>query len=258
MSQIAESTSSFAAAPAETGDTATTAAAEPLRPPVSVAAPVARSRKDDSLFERLPWLYVFFRERCFRDDTDRIVRTLWGNGQPSPDTRVIELGCGPGFYSCELAARFPQIFVTGVDQSARQLDWAHKKARQRNLQNCCFESDNVLDLSYQNESFDVIIAARLFTVLPKQPQAIGEMHRILRPGGRCLIAEPRYALWASLPLLAMWMLARATGMDNGCREPAKAKVLSSTAFTSLFASQPWAQMKTWHDGRYQYALCEKR
>ncbi|MDQ6655617.1 MAG: class I SAM-dependent methyltransferase [Verrucomicrobiota bacterium] len=251
MNQLAETTS-FAPASVGTPEVATPAAA------AQPAAPAPRVRKDDSLFERLPWLYVFFRERCFRDDTDRIVRTLWGNGQPSPQTRVIELGCGPGFYSCQLAARFPQISVTGVDQSARQLDLAQKKARQRNLQNCCFEADNVLDLTYEAESFDVVLAARLFTVLPKQPQAIAEMHRILRPGGRCLIAEPRYAFWASLPLLAMWMLARATGMDNGCREPAKAKVLSSDAFTSLFASQPWAQMKTWQDGRYQYALCEKR
>jgi hypothetical protein len=46
-------------------------------------------------------------------------------------------------------------------------------------------------------------------------------------------------------------------MNNGCREPGKATVLSPDAFRGLFASQPWREMKIWQDGRYQYALCEK-
>ncbi len=223
------------------------------------AAPLnsARQLKDDSLFERFAWLYVFFRERLFRDDTQRFVRALWHSAKPPPDTELIELGCGPGFYSCGLAARFPSLAVTGVDCSARQLDWARKKAQERGLKNCRFESDNVLDLSHAEGSFDVLIAARLFTVLPDQERAIAEMFRVLRPGGRCLIAEPRFAFWASLPLLAMWLLAGVTGANNGCREPGKATVLSAPAFEQLFASQPWQDIKVWQDGRYQYALCEK-
>ena len=212
---------------------------------------------EDSLFERLSWLYVFFREKLFRDDTDRFIRALWSDGNPPADTRLVELGCGPGFYSCQFASRFPQISVLGVDRSARQLDCALTKARSLHLQNCRFSIDNVHDLSHADDTFDVVIAARLFTVLPDQEHAIEEMHRVLRPGGRCLVAEPRYAFWASLPLLAMWMLAGVTGMNNGCREPSKATVLSPDAFRGLFASQPWREMKIWQDGRYQYALCEK-
>jgi hypothetical protein len=83
------------------------------------------------------------------------------------------------------------------------------------------------------------------------------MHRVLRPGGRCFIAEPRYAFWASLPLYAMWLLAGITRFRNGYREPSKARVLSSGEMDRLFATQPWRKMKTWQDGRYQYALCEK-
>ena len=212
---------------------------------------------EDSLFERLSWLYVFFREKLFRDDTERFIRALWPDGSPAAGTRLIELGCGPGFYSCQFARRFPQISVLGVDRSARQLDCALTKARAQHLQNCRFSSDNVLELSHAEDTFDVVIAARLFTVLPHQEHAIAEMHRVLRPGGRCLIAEPRYAFWASLPLLAMWMLAGITRMNNGCCEPRKATVLAPDAFRKLFATQPWRQMKVWQDGRYHYALCEK-
>ena len=215
------------------------------------------AESDESLFEHHAWLYAFFRERLFRDDTGRMVAALWPDSRPAEGTRMIELGCGPGFYSCGFGARFPELSVLGVDQSTRQLDWAKTKARKLGLTNCRFESDDVLNLSHAAETFDVVIAARLFTVLPDQERAIAEMHRVLRPGGRCLIAEPRYAFWASLPLFAMWVIAGLTRLNNGYREPSKATVLSAAAFRGLFASQPWGSVKVWQDGRYQYALCEK-
>ena len=71
------------------------------------------------------------------------------------------------------------------------------------------------------------------------------------------MAEPRYSFWASLPLFAMWMLASVTRYENGYREPRKASVLSQAAFKRLFGTQPWKEVRTWQDGRYQYALCEK-
>jgi ubiquinone/menaquinone biosynthesis C-methylase UbiE len=231
--------------------------------PVATKAPLARTfpvverEQHDSLFDRFAWLYVFFRENIFRDDTARIVQTLWRNGTPRAGTRLIELGCGPGFYSCGLARRFPLISILGVDRSEQQLRWAKRKARDLRLQNCRFASANVLELSHSDESFDVVIAARLFTVLPEQERAIAEMFRILRPGGRCVIAEPRFAFWASLPLLAMWFVAGLTRMNNGFCEPRKATVLSRAKFKALFESQPWREVTTWQDGRYQYALCEK-
>lgn len=212
----------------------------------------------ESLFERFAWVYILFREKCFRDDTERFLHALWPDGPPASGTRLLELGCGPGFYSCRVANRHPTISVLGIDRSARQLDWARTKAREAALQNCRFHRDNVLNLSHPDDSFDALIAARLFTVLPDPERGIAEMHRVLRPGGRCIVAEPRYALWASLPLFAMWVLARFTRVRNGYREPARATVLSPASFESLFATQPWARVQVWQDGRYQYALCEKR
>ncbi len=211
----------------------------------------------DSLFEHFAWLYIFCREKLFRDDTARMIRALWPSGKPAPGEKLIELGCGPGFYSCRFAKRFREISVIGVDRSPSQLNWAREKARNHSLHNCRYESDNVLDLSYPDNHFDILIASRLFTVLPDRDRAVAEMYRVLQPGGRCFIAEPRYAVWASIPLFTMWLLAGITRFKNGYREPSKAMVLSSCELNRLFATQPWRQMKTWQEGRYQYALCEK-
>jgi arsenite methyltransferase len=216
-----------------------------------------RSEQRDSLFERFAWLYIFCREKLFRDDTDRIISALWSDDIPRENLRLIELGCGPGFYSCRLAAQFPQISVLGVDSSEKQLNCAREKAHAQELANCRFARVNVLSLSYEAESFDHLVASRLLTILPTREKAVAEMFRIMRPGGKCFVAEPRYSFWASLPLFAMWILAGVTRYGNGYREPKKASVLSQAAFKHLFFTQPWKGVRTWQDGRYQYALCEK-
>lgn len=81
----------------------------------------AASPEPDSLFERFPWLYAFCREHVFRDDTDRIIAALWPEGRPPAGNRLLELGCGPGFYARRLAARFAHLDVIGIDRSERQV-----------------------------------------------------------------------------------------------------------------------------------------
>jgi arsenite methyltransferase len=243
------------------------ALAEPAVLPIAQASAAETSRSvsaydssdssTDSLFEHFAWLYIFCREKLFRDDTKRIIEALWPQGKPAPGERIIELGCGPGFYSCGLAERFSEISVLGVDRSPSQLSWAREKRNGLGLSNCRFQSDNVLELSHPDTSFDVLIASRLFTVLPNRRRAVAEMYRVLRPGGRCFIAEPRWAFWASIPLFTMWLLAGLTHFKNGYREPTRARVLSLREMNRLFATQPWRKIETWREGRYQYALCEK-
>jgi ubiquinone/menaquinone biosynthesis C-methylase UbiE len=226
-------------------------------PMIAVPSDELNDNSADSLFEQFAWLYIFCREKLFRDDTQRMISALWPKGKPAQGEKIIELGCGPGFYSCVLAERFREISVLGVDRSPSQLSWAREKRNALGLNNCRFQNDNVLELSHENDTFDALIASRLFTVLPNRRCAVAEMYRVLRPGGRCFIAEPRWASWASIPLFTMWLLAGLTHFKNGYREPSRARVLSIREMNRLFATQPWRKIETWRDGRYQYALCEK-
>ena len=127
----------------------------------------------------------------------------------------------------------------------------------QNVNNCVFERVNALALATADASFDVLIASRIFTVLPDRERAVAEMFRVLKSGGRCFIAEPRYAFWASIPLTAMWLLASVIHSGNGYREPKKATVFKADEFADLFRRLPWKSVRIWKDGRYQYALCEK-
>ena len=106
----------------------------------------------DSLFERVAWLYAFCRERLFRDDTERMISALWQDQLPPFGTKVVELGCGPGFYSRRLARRFPQIAVTGVDRSPSQIRVARQRAAAAQQELLRSARGNILHRGFLSES----------------------------------------------------------------------------------------------------------
>ena len=215
----------------------------------------------ESLFERFPWLYAFCRDHLFQDDTSRMTRALWPSEAPSEGSVLLELGCGPGFYARRLANDLPQLRVTGIDLSGKQIERARALATADGLDNCSFERGDVYDLDRPDASANALVASRLFTILPHRKPALGEMHRVLKPGGRCFVAEPCSALRASVPLHAMWLLAGLLAFlgdpPRAYQEPSSISVMTGGEFDALIASQPWENVRCWQGGRYQYAVCEK-
>ena len=212
----------------------------------------------ESLYERFPWLYAVCRDHLFRDDTEKIAGALWPKGSPPEESSLLELGCGPGFYARRLASRFGHLRVTGIDRSSGQLRRAREMASQ--LGNCTFEEGDVLSLDWPASSVDAVVVSRLFIVLSERKQVIDEMHRVLRPGGRCFVAEPRSAMRAAVPLYALRLRARLSdlyGNPGKYREPGKISVMTLDEFGALVDTQPWASTRLWQDTWYQYALCEK-
>src|ERR1700744_273686 len=129
----------------------------------------------ESLFERCSWLYAFCREHLFRDHTAAISHALWPSSPPGPETHLLEIACGPGFYACSLAQRFPDMQITGVDLSERLLSRAKDRAGIRHLKNCNFVRADVLDLSQTLEPGDAIIASRFLMVVGDRSQALREI-----------------------------------------------------------------------------------
>ena len=152
----------------------------------------ASNPPEDSLFDRFAWVYAFCREYLFRDDSETIAHALWPRALPSSGQTVLELGCGPGVYARRLARLYGQLDVTGVDRSVRQLDWA--RAAADGVANCRLERGDVHHLARATGTIQAVVASRLLTVAADPALALGEMYRVLRPGGRCFIAEPRSAI----------------------------------------------------------------
>jgi ubiquinone/menaquinone biosynthesis C-methylase UbiE len=214
----------------------------------------------NDLFERTAPLYAFMREHLFRDDTDRIATSLWPNDDPIPGTVLLEIGCGPGVYARRLAARHPGIHTLGVDRSEALVTRARARAASEGLANCRFQHGDALALNWPDGSVDAAIAARLFTVVDAT-RVIGEVHRVLRPGGNCFLAEPTSALGTLLPFvllrLAVWLLGKRTDPGGGGRLDRVPHRLSRSAFVAAVQSHAWSDCTIFSQDGYQYAVCQK-
>jgi len=212
----------------------------------------------DSLFERISWFYALCREYLFRDHTEEISQSLFPPVGPSPGNRLLELGCGPGFYACRLSERYPNLRTTGVDLSLSLIQRAKFRAAARQLSNCSFQHADAHSLPYPAASVDSIVVSRLFLIVPDKEGIVREIFRVLKPTGRCFIAEPTSGFRTRLPLAVMWLLARLTTSPAGkYREPQQADVMSRPDFAALIHTQPWEAVTLEYDGWYQYAVCER-
>jgi arsenite methyltransferase len=214
--------------------------------------------KPESLFERCHWLYALCREHLFRDHTPEISRALFPSASPFRGTHILELGCGPGVYARRFAQEYPEIKTTGVDMSRRLIRWARSRANRLHLDNCNFREGDAQALPEFPHAIDAVIVSRLFLIVPDKEAVLAEVFRVLRPGGRCFIAEPTSGFATRLPLRAMWLLARLSRNPVGkYREPEKVDVMSRQDFSQLIDAQPWASVEMHYDDWYQYAVCVK-
>ncbi|WP_116203396.1 class I SAM-dependent methyltransferase [Amycolatopsis circi] len=108
-----------------------------------------------------------------------------------PSERVLELGCGPGVAVAALAER--AALVVGVDHSAVMI----RQARHRNrsavragrVRLGCASVEN---LSLREGTFDAALAVNTLAMWPDPVARLGELARLLRPGGRvALVSQPR-------------------------------------------------------------------
>jgi ubiquinone/menaquinone biosynthesis C-methylase UbiE len=102
---------------------------------------------------------------------------------------VLEVAPGPGFLSIELA-RTGKYRVTGLDISKTFVEIAQANAREANV-SIDFQQGNASDMPFANMQFDFIICTAAFKNFTQPVQAMIEMHRVLRPGGRALISDLR-------------------------------------------------------------------
>ena len=111
------------------------------------------------------------------------VTMLHGDKNPK---RILDIGTGPGFSAFVLAEIFPEAEVIAVDLSAPYIRMARTWQGLRNVTNVNFYQATAEDLFWLvSESFDLINFAYVLHEMPafNALNIIGEIHRLLRPGG---------------------------------------------------------------------------
>ncbi len=116
------------------------------------------------------------------------------------DGRLLEVGCGMGFDSLEFLKRGIRVTATDLTGSAVALTRKHFALEGIKAQDVRVE--NVLDLSFPDETFDAVWANGVVHATGDAPLAIGEIRRVLKPGGRAIICHfyrrPSWMYWLSL------------------------------------------------------------
>lgn len=103
---------------------------------------------------------------------------------------VLEIGCGTGPVSRELAARLPAGQVVGIDPSPVFLATALKLAV--GFQNLNFIVGDCRDLPCETESIDVVVCHTTLSHVPYPETALEEAFRVLRPGGTLAVFDGNY------------------------------------------------------------------
>lgn len=119
-----------------------------------------------------------------------------------PGLAVLDVGCGPGTITADLAVLVAPGLVTGIDQSAKVLDDARAEAQRRNLPNVSFAVADVDRLDLPDDTFDVVHAHQVLQHVTDPVQALREMRRVCKPGGIVAARDADYSGFTWYPTLS--------------------------------------------------------
>jgi SAM-dependent methyltransferase len=174
---------------------------------------------DQRLVERLERLYTT-RDLLRRRE---LVRGALG---AQPGDRILDVGCGPGFYVTELLETVgPEGWVVGVDVSADMLAVAATRAEGHD--NVEFHEAGATSLPVPDASFERLLCVQVLEYVRDVPTALGEMHRALRPSGRVLVWDVDWATVSWHAIDGQLMRRALAAWDNHLTHPSLPRTLAA-------------------------------
>ncbi|MGW4194557.1 class I SAM-dependent methyltransferase [Streptomyces sp. NPDC005004] len=176
-------------------------------------------------------------------------------GSLKPHMKILDIGCGPGTITADLAALVPEGRVTGLDRAPGILAQARATAAERGLNNTDFAVGDVHALDFPDNTFCVVHAHQVLQHVGDPVRALREMARVTRPGGIVAVRDADYAAMTWYPAvdgLDDWLdLYERVARDNG-GEPDAGRRLKS------WALEAGLRDVTATSGTWTFATAEER
>ena len=105
------------------------------------------------------------------------------------DAKVLEIGCGPGYFSPTLASAVPQGHAVMADLQHEMLHLARERLQTH--ENARFVQLDATRLPFRSATFDAVLVVLMLGEVPDRERCLAECRRVLRPDGGALFAESR-------------------------------------------------------------------
>lgn len=134
-----------------------------------------------------------------------------------PDSTVLELGPGPGYFSAEVARAVPEGRLVLVDVQQEMLDMAKKRLDGEGIANVEYRRADAISLPAESESFDVVFLVAVLGEVPDRGACLREIHRVLRPDGLLHITEFKIGDPDYIPLPELLESVQSAGFRRGAQ-----------------------------------------
>jgi len=101
--------------------------------------------------------------------------------------RVLEIGCGTGFYLVPLAQRLPGASCYGIDITDAMLTQAKAKAEEKGHGNCFLARADAHYLPFKEEAFDFVLMPQVLHFFQDLDRVAADVHRVSKQGARLLV-----------------------------------------------------------------------
>ena len=107
----------------------------------------------------------------------------------APHHRILEVGCGAGYFSPTLAQSVPQGRLVAADIQPEMLAYTEKRLRRRHIENVDYYLCDGAHFDFPDQSFDRIVLITVLGEVSNQTEYLTEFRRLLRPDGLLSVSE---------------------------------------------------------------------